>query len=133
MEKDVTLDSMARIARPYISLTFDSIYDHLNTTFLIEINYGKGKYFRLHGQMLHLSEAGLMLFVGSPYVTNFDDLSTKGFHLADLAIYDAKRGFLLASEEFDEERVLFKKLEYLTTTLQETAKLTAVEKARTDQ
>ncbi|XP_055342760.1 guanylate cyclase soluble subunit beta-1-like [Paramacrobiotus metropolitanus] len=133
LDADSKLNSWARIARPYITLTYEHILDHLNTTFLLEVTSAADEKFRLNGQIIHLLESDLLLFIGSPYVVSLDDLYRKGFSIADIALYDAKRDFLLASETFDEERKLFKRLEDLTNNLQETARLMAVEKARTDQ
>ena len=107
--------------------------EHLNSVFLVTILPTTGLSFRLNGQMIYVAEDDLMLYIGSPYVVDLSDLHLKGFHIADLSLHDAKRDFILAAETFEEERVLFKKLEDLTSKMQETSKILVREKAKTDR
>jgi Heme NO binding associated len=88
--------------------------------FLVTITPTDGVSFRLNGQMIYLADQDAVLYIGSPYVVDLDDLHQK-------------RDFILAAETFEEERVLFKKLEDLTSKMQETSKNLGKEKAKTDR
>ncbi|OQV19630.1 Guanylate cyclase soluble subunit beta-1 [Hypsibius exemplaris] len=133
LNKDIQLNQVARIVRPNILLNFEAIQEHMNSVFLVTITPTAGLSFRLNGQMIYLLDNDLMLYIGSPYVVDLSDLHMKGFQIADLSLHDAKRDFILAAETFEEERVLLKKLEDLTSAMQRASKELSREKAKTDR
>lgn len=128
----VRLNHFARISRPGVPLTFDSIMEHQNSVFLMQIQVNGCAPFRLNGEMVYLEEEELMLYIASPYVVSLDDLHQKKLFITDISLYDAKRDFMLASENFEEERILFKRLEDLTINMRSTSKQLAQEKGKTD-
>ena len=46
---------------------------------------------RLKGQMIHLSDKDLILYLCSPSVSNIEDMRNKGLCLSDIPIHDATR------------------------------------------
>ena len=83
--------------------------------------------------MLYLQDDDGIIFLCSPYITALDDLYRKGFSLADIPLYDAKRDFIMASEAFALGHQNFQQLEELTQRLQKTTKLIKEEKEKTDK
>jgi len=74
-----------RIDRPQLDLTFDAIRAHPRTVFVLESIEHKLK---LKGQMLYVEEDDLMLFLGSPWISELDELNAHGLKLDDFAVHD---------------------------------------------
>lgn len=133
------LDALSRLVRPWLPLTFTSILEHQNSVFLLDfMDCGlaggvKGRSLKLNGQMMHLPANNTVLFISSPYITSLEDLSAKGFALGDIPLHDAKREFILASENFALEHKIISQLEELTQRLQQTTKQVQDEKKKTDK
>jgi len=73
------------IKRPFsINASFDSIQEYSKQIFIIELD--ERVLFR--GQMLHLDEENLLLFAGSPWLTDVDDLKINGLMITDFAVND---------------------------------------------
>ncbi|KZS04200.1 Guanylate cyclase soluble subunit beta-1 [Daphnia magna] len=87
---------------------------------------------RLKGEMIHVPENGLMLFLGSPSVLNLEDLTRRGLYLSDIPLHDATRDLVLLSEQFEAEYKLTRDLEMLTDQLQQTKVELEREKQKTD-
>lgn len=87
---------------------------------------------RLKGQMLHIPEFDLILFLCSPSVLNIEDLNRCGFYLSDIPPHDATRDLVMLSEQFEAEYQLTKNLEILTDKLQQTYRELETEKKKTD-
>lgn len=106
------------------------------------------------GEMIHVPENGLMLFLGSPSVLNLEDLTRcdklnwwlvainqlrwyswryrRGLYLSDIPLHDATRDLVLLSEQFEAEYKLTRDLEMLTDQLQQTKVELEREKQKTD-
>lgn len=133
------LSDVARLVRPSLPLTFESIAEHQNCAFLIDFadcslaGGVKGHSIKLSGQMMYTSSNDSILFISSPYITSLEDLHARGFSLSDVPLHDAKREFILASENFALEHKIISQLEELTQRLQETTKRVREEKKKTDK
>lgn len=87
---------------------------------------------RLKGQMVHIVESDLIIFLCSPRVLNLDDLNQRGLYLSDIPLHDATRDLVLLSEQFEAEYNLTKNLEILTDKLRLTYRELEEEKKKTD-
>ena len=47
------------------------------------------------GQMIWLNDAKHILFLGSPHVSSFDDMTKRHVYLSDIPLYDATRELIL--------------------------------------
>ncbi|XP_074601582.1 guanylate cyclase soluble subunit beta-1-like isoform X2 [Brevipalpus obovatus] len=131
--------------RPHVEFTFDNVLSHINTIFVLisretsESSNGsdpvKSEHLRIRmkGQMLHIPELDLVLFLCSPSVLNLDDLKRRGLFLSDIPLHDATRDLVLLSEQFEAEYQLTKNLEILTDKLQQTYRELEKEKEKTDR
>lgn len=76
--------------RPHLELTFQNILSHINTIYVLKTRAGvmqvneppEYRYLRLKGQMLHIPEADLIVFLCYPSVMNLDDLTRFNFFLS---------------------------------------------------
>jgi serine phosphatase RsbU (regulator of sigma subunit) len=74
-----------KIDRPQLDLTFDAIRAHPRTVFVLE---GLTSKLKLKGQMLYVEADGLMLFLGSPWISELEELNAHGIKLDDFAVHD---------------------------------------------
>ena len=74
-----------RIDRPQLDLTFDAIRAHPRTVFVLE---GLESKLKLKGQMLYVEQDDLMLFLGSPWISELEELNAHGIKLDDFAVHD---------------------------------------------
>ena len=74
-----------RIDRPQLELTFDAIRAHPRTVFVLE---GLQSKLKLKGQMLYVEQEDMMLFLGSPWISDLEDLNAHGIKLDDFAVHD---------------------------------------------
>jgi serine phosphatase RsbU (regulator of sigma subunit) len=80
------LEDALRIDRPVdLPLTFDAIRQHPRTVFVLATGDGT---FRLKGQMMYVDDAQLMIFLGSPWITDLTALTDLGIELNDFAVHD---------------------------------------------
>ena len=75
------------IERPSISFDFESICAHTGLSFLFSCHAADGLVLR--GQMIHDAESDLVFFVGSPWVSDLEELKSLGLSLTDFAPHDA--------------------------------------------
>jgi signal transduction histidine kinase/CheY-like chemotaxis protein/HPt (histidine-containing phosphotransfer) domain-containing protein len=80
-----------RITSPNVSFDFDAISQQLRNLYILE---GRRKPLSLRGQMLAIEDAGLLVFLASPYITDVAALATLGLALEDFAIHDPVVDFL---------------------------------------
>ena len=73
------------LERPEIELGFDAIKHHARTVFVLQ---AIDSTFRLKGQMMYVEESQLMLFLGSPWITELSELTERGIQLSDFAVHD---------------------------------------------
>jgi serine phosphatase RsbU (regulator of sigma subunit) len=74
-----------QIVRPEpMPFDLEKIRIHPRTVFVIQLLDGSLK---LKGQMMPLGD-GRMMFLGSPWITNLNDLGTLGLQLGDFAVHD---------------------------------------------
>lgn len=88
---------------------------------------------KLRGQMIHMADKELMLFICSPRVANLDDLNNTGLFLSDIPLHDATRDLVLLSEQFEAEYKVQKKLTMLTEQLNVMKSELEEEKKKTDR
>ncbi len=74
-----------KLDRPQLELTFDAIRAHPRTVFVLEAVQSKLK---LKGQMLYVEQDELMLFLGSPWISELEELNSHGIKLDDFAVHD---------------------------------------------
>ncbi|RWS31955.1 soluble guanylyl cyclase beta subunit-like protein [Leptotrombidium deliense] len=146
-ECDCLVTNVFDMIRPHMEFTFDNILSHINTVFVLRTkcdnkghepgnsspSLSEHSRMRLKGQMLHINENDLMLFLCSPSVLNLDDLNRRGLYLSDIPLHDATRDLVLLSEQFEAEYKLTKNLEILTDKLQHTYRELEEEKKKTDR
>lgn len=112
------ITSYFKLSRPQIDFDFNSIYARLNNAFVLTslndvvkpsslqastIASTQRTNLRLKGQMIHLRERDVILFLCSPSVSNIEDMRNKGLCLSDIPIHDATRDLVLLSENFQKE------------------------------
>lgn len=68
------------------SYHFSSIIEYYNQIFILDSTELKGLLFR--GQMIPLEKKQVLLFVGSPWIVNVDDLKKYNLLLTDFALHD---------------------------------------------
>lgn len=106
------LGQIFHVRRPVIALTFDTICTHQNAVFLLESLQNQ---MRLKGQMLPIQDGaspttpalsdaaapcdadpiGIIIFLGSPWITDIVDIQPFGLSLSDFAIHDPISDYLL--------------------------------------
>ncbi|KAI9557744.1 hypothetical protein GHT06_017573 [Daphnia sinensis] len=153
---DCKITDILRMVRPHMELTFENLLAHINTVYILVTKEKKNDVhdkavpslatwrhedgtgiiqeanLRLKGEMIHVPENGLMLFLGSPSVLNLEDLTRRGLYLSDIPLHDATRDLVLLSEQFEAEYKLTRDLEMLTDQLQQTKVELEREKQKTD-
>ncbi len=74
------------IVRPQV-MPFDLglLHDHGRTVFVLQLRDGT---LRLKGQMMPSDDGEVMLFLGSPWITELSELATHGLQLGDFAVHD---------------------------------------------
>ncbi len=82
------------LERPSISFDFESACDHPGLVFLLACSPAEGLVLR--GQMIHDADADVVFFLGSPKVSNLEQLTSFGLSLSDLAPHDALGDLLIA-------------------------------------
>ncbi|XP_071495143.1 guanylate cyclase soluble subunit beta-1-like [Diadema antillarum] len=137
------ITDLFHIVRPHMDFTFKSILSHANTIYVLETNpgvvYSKNPRngsipaLKLKGQMLHVPESRVLLYLCSPHVINLDELRRRELYLSDIPLHDATRDLVLISERFEEEYKFTQKLEILTDKLQQTYREIENEKKKTDR
>lgn len=80
-----------RINRPTVELTFDGIKSQMRSLFLLE---SKENGLLLKGQIIYVDYEEVILFLGSPWITDVQDLKKFGLKLTDFAIHDTVGDFL---------------------------------------
>ncbi|KAF2360651.1 Adenylyl cyclase class-3/4/guanylyl cyclase [Trinorchestia longiramus] len=146
MNKDLSINDLFDVVRPHMDVTFELIISHINTIYVLRTKHGliqmrdeggdtgpEQGLLRLKGQMIHIPESDLMMFVCSPSVVNLDDLYRMGLYLSDIPLHDATRDLVLLNEQFEAEYNLTTKLEVLTDKLQQTYRQLDSEKQKTDR
>ena len=126
-----------------MDFTFNSILSHANTIYVLQTmpgvlctnnpRNGSVPALKLKGQMVHVPEANVLLYLCSPHVINLDELRQRELYLSDIPLHDATRDLVLISERFEEEYKLTQKLEILTDKLQQTYREIENEKQKTDR
>ncbi len=87
-----TLTDFYTIRRPLNTATFAAISRRQKMVFLLEAVHGGPQ---LRGQMLVIANGTLLAFLGSPWLTSVDELSTAGLSLNDFAVHDPISDMLL--------------------------------------
>lgn len=85
LEDGLPIGQAFRFERPAVEVDFEAIKAQARSVFLLE---GIGHPLKLKGQMLHVDESDLLLFLGSPWITNMEALGQLGISLDDFAIHD---------------------------------------------
>ena len=80
------ISSTFQIVRPEpMPFEFEPIRRHPRTVFVLQAQRGSLK---LKGQMMPLEDDGIMLFLGSPWITELSELATLDLQLGDFAVHD---------------------------------------------
>ncbi|XP_015786459.1 guanylate cyclase soluble subunit beta-1-like [Tetranychus urticae] len=139
------VNTVLEMVRPHMEFAFKNILSHINTVFVLRTitdmistrppdcpHKATNVKLRLKGQMIHIPENDLVLFLCSPSVVNLEDLNNQGLYLEDIPLHDATRDLVLLSQQFEAEYELTKNLEILTDKLQQTYRELEEEKKKTD-
>ncbi|MBN3295446.1 GCYA1 cyclase, partial [Amia calva] len=104
------------IVSPLTSSTFQGVLSMLNTQFIVRIRRGaraadnSPELMDLKGQMIFVSEADALLFLGSPCVDRLEELTGRGLYLSDIPIHNALRDVVLVGEQAKAQDGLKKRL-----------------------
>ncbi len=79
------LSDAFHIQRPDIEPSFEAIRNHARTVFVLQAVQGA---FRLKGQMIYVEDGDLMVFLGSPWISELSELAELGLQLSDFAVHD---------------------------------------------
>lgn len=80
------------IQYPEVTLNFDAIRAHSQSLFILEVCCSS---ILLKGQMVHSAEQDVLLFLGSPWISDLNALNSSGLMLTDFAIHDHKTDYLV--------------------------------------
>lgn len=81
-----------RVERPRIEVDFNAIREQSHSLFVLESLHNGMK---LKGQMLYVEQSEVMVFLGSPWITDLIELEQLGLMLKDFAIHEPVVDFLL--------------------------------------
>lgn len=85
------LRDVVAIFRPQIAMKLDQLVAASNMTFFLD---SLSTPVRLRGEVLHLKDRNLILFLGTPWFTDVTDLKTAGLELSDFTVHDPLVDFL---------------------------------------
>jgi signal transduction histidine kinase len=80
-----------KINRPFIEMTFDRIRDLPRSLFILE-SLENG--LLLKGQIIYVEYEAVVVFLGSPWITDIEELNKFGLKLPDFALHDTVGDFL---------------------------------------
>ena len=80
-----SVERCLRILHPDVSLEFEAIHARRAALYILELVPNQ---VRLRGQMIYLPADGLLVFLGSPWLTDPSDLDRLGLSLNDFALHD---------------------------------------------
>ncbi|XP_061484672.1 guanylate cyclase soluble subunit alpha-2 isoform X1 [Rhineura floridana] len=135
--KSLKFQDCFEIVSPKIGATFERVLLRLSTPFVIRTKLeasgseNKDKVMEIKGQMIHVPESNLILFLGSPCVDKLDELMGRGLHLSDIPIHDATRDVILVGEQAKAQDGLKKRMDKLKATLERTHQALEEEKKKT--
>ncbi|TNN11718.1 Soluble guanylate cyclase 88E [Schistosoma japonicum] len=105
-----------QISKPKTDPTFDGIYASRFTTFeLVLLNEttskrkpamnvsGVGEKCRFKGEMIHVEEWQMMLFMGTPIIRDTKQLYEKKLRISDLNMFDSSRDIIFQGEQQSDE------------------------------
>lgn len=87
-----SLSDIFHITKPVVAADFDAIQAQSQSMFLLE---ACGLPLSLRGQMAYVAEEDILMFLGSPWVTNIGALQTLGLSLEDFALHDPMADLLM--------------------------------------
>lgn len=67
----------------------------------------------IRGQMIHMPKDDHILFFGSPYVRNLEELTGTGIYISDIPIHDATRDVILVGEQARAQEGLKRRMDKL--------------------
>jgi PAS domain S-box-containing protein len=115
------LSAHVRIVRPEMALAFETLVERRRSLFVLEV---LPRRLPLRGQMLVAPDGDTVTFLGSPWVTDLEQLATFGLALTDFPAHEpiADYLFLLQSQQtaLKDARDLAARLEAQTRVLRET-------------
>ena len=85
------LNQHFQIIRPYIGIEFNRIQEQSKSLFLLESLHNA---MQLKGQMVYVEQSEVMLFLGSPWITEVATLKSIGLTLNDFPVHDPIVDFL---------------------------------------
>ncbi len=92
------LDRFFKIERPKLKLDAESLKKHAKSLFILKFCHGE---MQLKGQIMCLEESRLFFFLGSPWVTETNQLAPLGIKLKDFAIHDPVVDFVFLLQARD--------------------------------
>ncbi|MCU0570442.1 MAG: PAS domain S-box protein, partial [Oculatellaceae cyanobacterium Prado106] len=92
LELGKALDQFFWVKHPNVPLEFDAISRETKSLFLLEALHDHQQF---KGQILHNERKGLIFFLGSPWISDNDDLKTLGHKLTDRPSKESISDFLL--------------------------------------
>ncbi|XP_064637925.1 guanylate cyclase soluble subunit alpha-1-like [Lineus longissimus] len=129
-----TVSDYFQIIRPVTGCSFEAIFQCTNRPFIIQIrkedDVSPKQGMKLKGQILYVTEANALLFLGSPIVVKLDDLLGNGLFLSDIPIHDATRDVILIGEQTKAQDGLKHRMENLKENVQLASKQVELEKSK---
>jgi signal transduction histidine kinase len=89
--ENTSFKSYFQIDRPFMEMTFEQIRDLPRSLFLLE-SLENG--LLLKGQIIYIEYEDVVVFLGSPWITDIQELNKFGLKLPDFAIHDTVGDFL---------------------------------------
>ncbi|HUG84325.1 MAG TPA: EAL domain-containing protein [Euzebya sp.] len=89
------LEAFFALTSPKVTATFEAFCERSRSLFLL---HGPND-ITLRGQMLHDADADVLVFVGSPWITEISSLHAMGLSLNDFAVSDAVIDYLLLLQQ----------------------------------
>ena len=130
------------LCRPAVKLTYNNIRVSLHNIFIMATkipvmsSHGSDQEaLQFRGQMIPTSSrAGAdILFLGSPRISNIEELEHQGLYLSDIPIHDVTRDLLLLNNHFRVEMSIATELEHTKKDLQIQKSRVEQEKRRADE
>ncbi|KAI1292793.1 Guanylate cyclase soluble subunit alpha-1 [Halotydeus destructor] len=126
------------IEQPVIKeLVFSSFISKTDSSYILKLKRDfndaslKQDELRVKGQMIHCSDTGCLLFVGSPLIDGgLEAMTRSGLFLSDIPIHDATRDLILVEEQSKAQEGLKRRMEQLRLSIQQANRLVAEERKK---
>lgn len=144
-----TMTEAFEIIRPLIAFSFTTILERSNNIFelvttspikeesldkIMEDEEAEGVHLKLRGQMMHMEEWNMILFLANPVMPDLPSLVSAGIFINDLSLHDCSRDLVLAgTQQSVELKLALDQEQHKSKKLEESMKKLDDEMKRTDE